>query len=215
MALPTPTALILAAPTLFRQGLTNLLLDQWPQLVVTNTSNATQAVELVNHYAYSVVVLDEKLMGPTPPPRFLQQLLPELHRKYPEQRLLLLTKNGCQKQFPYAVLSPDHYLQLPRFVEPKALTALLPHWLHGGKTSTAQQQGLPARVRVSIRIPFSRREIEILRLVVADQCNVEIADTLCVSVRTVESHRRSMLQKAGTRTLVGLVAQAMRQGWIA
>lgn len=214
MALFSPTALILAAPTLFRQGLTNLLRDQWPQLVLTHTSNATQAVELVNHYAYSVVVLDEKLLEPTSPHFFLQQLLPELHRKYPEQKLLLLTKNSSQKHSPYAVLSPNYYLELPRFVEPEALTALLPQWLHGGETSTAQQ-GLPARVRVSIRIPFSRREVEILRLVVADQCNVEIADTLCVSVRTVESHRRSMLQKAGTRTLVGLVAQAMRQGWIA
>ena len=41
-----------------------------------------------------------------------------------------------------------------------------------------------------------------LRLVVADHCNQEIANSLCLSTRTVESHRRTLLHKAGTRTLV-------------
>ena len=62
---------------------------------------------------------------------------------------------------------------------------------------------------------FSPRELEVLRLVVADQCNREIADHLCLSPRTVESHRRTLLHKAGTRTLVGLAARAVREGWVA
>jgi DNA-binding NarL/FixJ family response regulator len=57
--------------------------------------------------------------------------------------------------------------------------------------------------------------LDVLRLVVADCCNQEIADRLFLSVRTVESHRRALLQKAGAKTLVGLVVQAMREGWVA
>ena len=53
-----------------------------------------------------------------------------------------------------------------------------------------------------------------LRLVVQDCCNQEIADQLFLSVRTVESHRRALLQKAGVRTLVGLAVQAVKQGWV-
>jgi DNA-binding NarL/FixJ family response regulator len=34
-------------------------------------------------------------------------------------------------------------------------------------------------------------------------------------VRTVESHRRALLQKTGAKTLVGLVVQAVREGWVA
>ncbi|GAB2795559.1 DNA-binding NarL/FixJ family response regulator [Hymenobacter luteus] len=49
----------------------------------------------------------------------------------------------------------------------------------------------------------------------ADCCNQEIADKLFLSVRTVESHRRALLQKAGTKTLVGLVVQAVRERWLA
>jgi DNA-binding NarL/FixJ family response regulator len=31
----------------------------------------------------------------------------------------------------------------------------------------------------------------------------------------VETHRRNLLQKAGTRTVVGLTARAVREGWVA
>jgi DNA-binding NarL/FixJ family response regulator len=62
--------------------------------------------------------------------------------------------------------------------------------------------------------PLSRRELDVLHLVVADHCNQEIADRLFVSVRTVESHRRALLQKTGAKTLVGLVVQAVREGWV-
>jgi DNA-binding NarL/FixJ family response regulator len=62
---------------------------------------------------------------------------------------------------------------------------------------------------------FSPRELEVLRLVVDDRCNREIADSLYLSVRTIESHRRALLQKSGTRTLVGLVAWALREGMVA
>lgn len=62
---------------------------------------------------------------------------------------------------------------------------------------------------------FSPRELEVLRLVVGDYRNEQIADQLCLRVRTVESHRRTLLHKAGTRTLVGLAARAVREGWVA
>lgn len=53
-------------------------------------------------------------------------------------------------------------------------------------------------------------EIKELRLVVAGHCNQEIADHLCLSVRTVES-RRTLLQKVGTFTLVGLASRRKRR----
>jgi len=50
--------------------------------------------------------------------------------------------------------------------------------------------------------------------VVEDYCNEEIAARLFINVRTVESHRRNLLQKAGARTVVGLAARAVREGWV-
>ena len=90
---------------------------------------------------------------------------------------------------------------------PSALAAALAPWLDAAPAA--------GPVRAAPAGSFSPRELEVLRLVVADQCNDEIADHLCLSVRTVESHRRTLLHKAGTRTLVGLAARAVREGWVA
>lgn len=50
------------------------------------------------------------------------------------------------------------------------------------------------------RFGITAREAEILRLVKAGLANTEIAERLFISVRTVETHVSSMLQKTGTET---------------
>jgi DNA-binding NarL/FixJ family response regulator len=59
---------------------------------------------------------------------------------------------------------------------------------------------------------FSDRQVQVLQLIAEDYSNEEIADYLATSVRTVEYHRSQMLQKTGTRTTLGLVLFALRQG---
>ncbi|GAB3860463.1 response regulator transcription factor [Hymenobacter terrigena] len=200
----TPTALVAAAPTLLRQGLIATLKEQWPQLQLTLTADATQVVELVNHSAFSLLLLDEHLPG-----RHLPELLSRLHRARPSLRLVVLTDHQVPASSSAAL---GKLLQLSRHVLPHALVGVLAQWLdapgHPAETSRSQRA-------CAVPDPFSRRELEVLRLVVADHCNEEIADRLCLSVRTVESHRRMLLQKAGTRTLVGLAARAVREGWVA
>lgn len=61
-------------------------------------------------------------------------------------------------------------------------------------------------------LTFTSRQIEVLRLMAEDRSNEEIARCLSTSVRTVEYHRSQMLQKAGTRTTLGLVLFALQQG---
>ncbi len=197
MILSTPTALVAAAPTLLRQGLVATLREQWPQLQLTLTADATQLVELVGHYAFSLLVLDEQLPG-----RNLPELLGRLQRARPAL--------GGADGPPAARFATGQPLQLSRQVLPHALVGALAQWLDapGDPAGTSRSPRACA-----VPDPFSRRELEVLRLVVADHCNEEIANCLCLS--TVESHRRMLLQKAGTRTLVGLAARAVREGWVA
>jgi len=68
------------------------------------------------------------------------------------------------------------------------------------------------RSRYEWPLGFTSRQIEILRLMAEDRSNEEIARCLSTSVRTVEYHRSQMLQKAGTRTTLGLVLFALQQG---
>ena len=61
---------------------------------------------------------------------------------------------------------------------------------------------------------LSPREIEILTLICAELSTKEIAAKLFLSPRTVETHRKNILQKTGVKTLVGLVKLAFQYGLV-
>ena len=207
MVAPTPTALVAAAPTLLRRGLIATLHEQWPHLQLTLTADASQVVELVSRLSFGLLVLDEALPG-----RTLTELLTRVHCARPTQRLVVLTDQPHPAR-PIAGGAdwPGAPLRLPRHVLPHTLVSALAYWLDAPEAAPPTRPPRP----YAVPDPFSRRELEVLRLVVADYCNEEIANQLFINVRTVETHRRNLLQKAGTRTLVGLAARAVREGWVA
>ena len=57
---------------------------------------------------------------------------------------------------------------------------------------------------------LSRREKEILQLVIEEHTTAEIAKKLFISAGTVESHRRNMISKLGVRNTAGLVSAAYK-----
>lgn len=61
---------------------------------------------------------------------------------------------------------------------------------------------------------FNDREIEVLKLVCQEYSNQEIADKICLSVRTVEGYRARLFEKTRSRNLVGLVIFAIKTGII-
>jgi len=52
------------------------------------------------------------------------------------------------------------------------------------------------------------REIEIVRMIEKEFSNKQIADLLFISERTVETHRKNILRKTNTQTVVGLLKYA-------
>jgi two-component system response regulator NreC len=60
--------------------------------------------------------------------------------------------------------------------------------------------------------PLSDREREVLRLLALGHTNQEIAKTLFLSVRTVETHRAHIMQKLRLSTRAELVRYALEQG---
>lgn len=59
---------------------------------------------------------------------------------------------------------------------------------------------------------LSRREKEILKLIIEEYTTAEIAEQLFISFGTVETHRRNMLNKLGLRNTAGLVRTAIEFG---
>lgn len=62
--------------------------------------------------------------------------------------------------------------------------------------------------------PFSKRELQILRLLALGKNTPEIADELFISKHTVETHRKNILLKGETKNVVELIAKCIRNGVI-
>ncbi|TGE05443.1 helix-turn-helix domain-containing protein [Hymenobacter fodinae] len=201
--------LIVASPTLHRQGLLAVLHETWPTLPITVLPEATLLPQLVQQQSYAVVVLDCSLLTEPVP-----AVLKRLQTVRSAQPVLLLTSSRLPPDLRhYLAEAPATCSWLPLQAAPSAVAALFHRLLPDYHPEKAASAAPAPRVRVPAT-PFSRRELEVLRLVVQDHCNQEIADQLFLSVRTVESHRRALLQKAGAKTLVGLAVQAVQQGWV-
>lgn len=63
-------------------------------------------------------------------------------------------------------------------------------------------------------VTITSREKQILRLVACEYSTPEISAMLHISVRTVETHRKNILRKTRSKSLVGLTKQAIRLGLI-
>jgi DNA-binding NarL/FixJ family response regulator len=57
---------------------------------------------------------------------------------------------------------------------------------------------------------LSKREIEVLKLIVQEYTTQEIADKLFISNHTVETHRKNLLDKLNARNIAGLVKYAIQ-----
>jgi len=61
---------------------------------------------------------------------------------------------------------------------------------------------------------LTQREREVLKLVAEDYQNKEIADYLCISVKTVEKHRANIMEKLYLHSASALTAYAIEKGII-
>jgi DNA-binding NarL/FixJ family response regulator len=59
---------------------------------------------------------------------------------------------------------------------------------------------------------LTERQKEIIQLIAEGYSTKEIADTLCISVRTVENHKYNMKQELNLKTTADLVKYAIKEG---
>ena len=59
---------------------------------------------------------------------------------------------------------------------------------------------------------LTKRETEILKLIIAGKTNKKIAKEICRTERTVEYHRNRLMRKLGAHSVVDLVKRAITMG---
>ena len=63
-------------------------------------------------------------------------------------------------------------------------------------------------------IELSQREKEVLRLAAKGMNNKDIADTLCISIRTVQGHLNSIFHKLSVGSRTEAIFQSVKRGWL-
>jgi DNA-binding NarL/FixJ family response regulator len=97
-----------------------------------------------------------------------------------------------------SVLKGQHYLS------PEISGKLIEGYLEGRKSHKTD----------SLWETLTRREREILKLIAEGFKSKEIADYLCISVHTVETHRSTLMKKLNLHNTAGLVALAIEKGLV-
>lgn len=202
--LPAADLLVAASPTLLRQGLLLTLREVWPNYPATLLSAPASLLAYLRERSYSLLILDSATFAPA----VLPDLLAQVRQLRPFLPLLILTGRRSLS----LALRPPVCL-LSQQAPPTEVVRAAADLLTRAPEPTPRLDWPRPRLRPQC-VGFSPRELEVLSLVVADLDNTQIADSLYLSVRTVESHRRALLQKAGVRTCIGLVVRALREGWV-
>jgi len=61
---------------------------------------------------------------------------------------------------------------------------------------------------------LSEREIDVIKLVASGATNKEVSDKLFISSRTVETHRRNIMDKLGLNNVAELIKYAIKRGYV-
>jgi DNA-binding NarL/FixJ family response regulator len=195
-----------------RSGLRMLLERQGDIDVVGEAADGVQALEMVQSAQPDVAVLDVSM------PRMTGlQAAREIGAYSPDTRVLLLSMHDDERYFFEGLEAGAAGYVLKRaadtdlidavrtvaegrtFLSGSGQKALAREWEEGG--------GEPAD-------PLTPRELEVVKLIAEAYTNRQIAETLKVSEKTVESHRANVLSKLDMRDRVELVRYAIRRGLV-
>ena len=64
-------------------------------------------------------------------------------------------------------------------------------------------------------VQISARELDVIKLACREHSSSEIAEKLFISVRTVETHRKRIMEKTQSKNFIGVVLFILKQGLIA
>jgi DNA-binding NarL/FixJ family response regulator len=200
---------------IMRNGIKSLLKDQSQLEVVGEAADGREASKLVRDTKPDLVIMDITMAGlngieatrqMTSDMPGLAVIALSMHR---DARYVMGMLDAGAKGY---VLKDSDFDELIQAI----MTIAEGHTYLSPSISDALVENLvPNRNYTGQRRPgetLSPREREVIQLLVEGYNNHDIADTLCVSVKTVETHRYNIMKKLELRSLAELTKFALREG---
>jgi DNA-binding NarL/FixJ family response regulator len=208
---PARTRVILADDhTLVRAGIRRILESQPQFEVVAEAQDGKAATAAVINEKADVLVLDLNMNG-------LEgiDVLRDAKRRSPDLKVVILTMHAGREYVSRAIAEgADGYLLKDSAVQD--LAAAIEAVMAGGTFfSPAIQQQMAEMVRDGPKQglqTLTDREREVLTLIARGQSTKEIAASLDIGQRTVETHRANLMRKLGVKSVALLTQVAIREG---
>jgi len=197
--------------TIVRSGLRVLLDAEDGVQVVAEAADIDEAERKVLAYKPSVLVLDLSMPGGSS-----LAAIPDIQAASPGTAIVVLTMEDEPRFAREALRAGAFGFVLKEAAESELLQAI--DAAANGLRYINPQLGalIAAQPDAPSDRPdnLSEREVEVLRMVALGHTNIEISQTLYLSVRTVESHRAHIQRKIGSTTRADLVAYAHEHGLV-
>lgn len=206
------TVYIADVSEILRSGITNLLIQS---AQISNISSFSDAESLINSYHShpdAVCIISSNLSDMN-----LKEIMERLKKINKHAKVIVITGSATITNVNLALdLGVKGYIT--RLASARELTeTVLNVWNEKqsfsrsvsdtivGFYADTHKQGSPPEIQ-----HITSREQEILEYIVEGLTSSEIADLLCISPRTVETHRSNLMQKLDIKNTAGLVRYALQ-----
>lgn len=191
---------------LLRQGLKKIIEGAGGLEVVGEAGDGLELLSLFHSVVPDLVILDISM----PNLRGIEAIH-EIKRRCPETRILVLT---MYREYLHQALSAGAEGYLVKEDADRELFSAI-------ESIRQRKIFISPRLRDDLDVhrlppfePLSLREKEILKLIAEGHSNKEISENLFISVRTVENHRASILDKLKLKHTADLVKYAIQRGYL-
>jgi DNA-binding NarL/FixJ family response regulator len=218
---PPVTIFIVEDHEITRIGL-RLLLENMPGYsVIGESTDGKQAIKQVLEFKPNVVIMDVGLTSMDG-----ISATKEIKAKAQNIKVIMFTSHDndedifasfaagadgyCLKDTPgnSLIMAINAVITGAGWLDPGIATRVLSH------CSDARDKAMPSNKEPVLNFPLSDREMEVLRLVVEGLGNQEIAHKLCLSVETVKTHMRHIMEKLSVSDRTQAAVKALKAGLV-
>lgn len=204
---------------LFRVGMSHILSKDEEIDILFQASNGLELLEFLTNAALlpDIIIMDIKM-----PELNGVEATKAIHQKYPEISIISLTTYNTKPFIRNMIdVGASAYL-VKNSPTQKVLHTIKQVYYNGFYYDSFVMEavkGLKTSEKSETRTHFdddfiTQREKEVLELICKQKTSQEIADTLFISKRTVEVHRKNLLEKTGVKNLAGLVVFAIKNNLV-